>query len=53
MEIIDILIQKFYEWKKKRAEDRKIQEMYRRLDLNKDARLSKREKIDRIEFSGG
>lgn len=46
MEFIDTLIQLFREWKKKRAEDRKIQEMYRRLDLNKDGRLSKREKID-------
>ena len=46
MEAFDTLIQMWRDWKKQRAADRKQQELYRRLDLGKDARLSKREKID-------
>ncbi|MCK9592883.1 MAG: hypothetical protein M0Q91_12840 [Methanoregula sp.] len=46
MEIIDTLTQWWQERQKRKAEDRKLQEIYRRIDLGKDSKLSKREKLD-------
>jgi hypothetical protein len=46
MEIVSTLIQWWRDYQKKKAEDRKLQEVYRRLDLGKDSKLSKREKLD-------
>ncbi len=46
MEIIDTLLAWWQERQKRKAEDAKLQEIYRRIDLGKDSKLSKREKLD-------
>jgi hypothetical protein len=46
MGIIDTLSQWWRERQKRKAEDAKLQEIYRRIDLGKDSKLSKREKLD-------
>jgi hypothetical protein len=44
--LIPIITQWWQERQKRKAEDAKLQEIYRRIDLGKDSKLSKREKLD-------
>lgn len=45
-QILALITGKWQDYQKRKAEDAKLQEIYRRLDLGKDSKLSKREKLD-------